>query len=67
MKRSEARKICFITGTRAEYGLLSGLIKKVEKEINEMIEILDEAEDAGHKREKVVLYISFFGLFALAI
>jgi len=31
MKRSEARKICFITGTRAEYGLLSGLIKKVEK------------------------------------
>ena len=31
MANSEARKICFLTGTRAEYGLLSGLIKKVEK------------------------------------
>ena len=31
MVNSEARKICFLTGTRAEYGLLSGLIKKVEK------------------------------------
>ncbi len=31
MKHSEARKICFLTGTRAEYGLLSGLIQKVKK------------------------------------
>ena len=34
MINSEARKICFLTGTRAEYGLLSGLIKKVEKNKN---------------------------------
>jgi len=31
MINSEARKVCFLTGTRAEYGLLSGLIKKIEK------------------------------------
>ena len=31
MTKVKARKICFLTGSRAEYGLLSGLIKKVQK------------------------------------
>ena len=31
MTKTKARKICFLTGSRAEYGLLSGLIKKVQK------------------------------------
>jgi GDP/UDP-N,N'-diacetylbacillosamine 2-epimerase (hydrolysing) len=34
------RKICFLTGTRAEYGLLSGLIKKVESNKNSSSQLI---------------------------
>ena len=30
MKKMKKRKICVVTGTRAEYGLLSGLMKKID-------------------------------------
>jgi GDP/UDP-N,N'-diacetylbacillosamine 2-epimerase (hydrolysing) len=34
------RKICFVTGTRAEYGLLSGLIKKVAEDVSLELQII---------------------------
>ena len=34
------RKICFITGTRAEYGIMSGLIKKVQQDNELQLQII---------------------------
>ena len=34
------RKICFVTGSRAEYGLLSGLMKAVDKDVELQLQIV---------------------------
>lgn len=37
---STPRKICVVTGTRAEYGLLSGIIKKIKDDVELQLQLL---------------------------
>ncbi len=37
---STAKKICVVTGTRAEYGLLSGIIKKIQDDVDLQLQLL---------------------------
>lgn len=43
MSENNSRKICVVTGTRAEYGLLYWLMKEIEADQDSVIQIIATA------------------------
>ena len=59
---SSKKKICFITGSRAEYGLLSGLIKILKRDNAFKVQIIVTGSHLHDKYGKTLKYIKKDGL-----
>ena len=62
MKLSDCKKICVVTGSRADYGILNNLIKKIKKHPKYKLQLIATGSHLSKQHGKTISEINSEGL-----